>query len=370
MKPDPKPKSAQESPEEVTLSGIIRKHRKRREDAHSDSGAGPQPHKKSGSTTPALLLLKVFPWILTAGFAFSFFWDFDGFGFTIGGTVFALDGLLRIITISGLIGFATNWLAVQMLFYPREKRPLLRQGLIPAQKEKIALKLSEAIERELINPELIIKEFTEKGILKKYTDAAIADMRKLSENQEFKDDVNRLLGTYVKRALNDPAVNRQIISQAEKAILANVKNSPVERNALKLYLLMKGKTLEDLLRDAVSAFPAHLEQAQDAVDSFIASLPARLRKDRGYVEQVLITLLNTVTEQIQIRSIIQQRISGYDEEKLERIIRGTTDDHLNYIKYLGAVIGTIGGLVIWNPASLLVLAALTIVIWLTDRVMG
>ncbi len=360
-----------DKPAELSLADIIRKHRKTSGSKTPSSGeeSPQQPPKSSALPSAGMLMLRIWPWILLAGFAFSFFWDFSGQQLNLFGYVVSLEGLLRIVSISGLIGFTTNWLAIQMLFYPQKRRPILGQGLIPAQKEKIADRLSAAVERELINPDIIKKEFIEKGILKRYTDAVITDFRQLTSDPGFKKDVNRLLGVYVRRILEDPAVNSQIISQTEKAILENVKDSPVERNALKLYLLMKGKTLNDMLHEAVAAFPEHLGQAQEPIDQFIASLPARLRKDRSYIETLFITLLNTILDQIQIRRIVQESISRYDEEKLERIIRDTTDDHLKYIQYLGAVIGTVGGLIIWNPASLLLLIFTASALFLTDLIL-
>ena len=44
------------------------------------------------------------------------------------GGVLPLEGLLRIISVSGLIGFVTNWVAITMLFNPRQDRPGLRRA--------------------------------------------------------------------------------------------------------------------------------------------------------------------------------------------------------------------------------------------------
>jgi uncharacterized membrane-anchored protein YjiN (DUF445 family) len=334
--------------------------------APENAAEEPQKTERSGW----LMLLMVLPWLLAAGFVISFYWDFDGLSLTAAGYTAELDGLLRILCISGLIGFTTNWLAIRMLFYPRKRRPLLGQGLIPAQKDRIAERLSVAVERELINPDLIKKEFEDSGLLRKYTQLFIFDLNDLVRNDAFRADVNELIAAYLREALNDEQIRAKLASEAEEMILESVRRSTLERNALKLYLLMKGKTLRDVLGESLDKLPERMDSLTVPVNQLIDSLPARLRKERSQIEGVVISVLDRVIDQINIRKIITDNINRYDEQKLEKIIRDTTDTHLNYIKYLGALIGTVGGLVIWSPLlSLIVLSASAAAVWATDRLL-
>ena len=77
----------------------------------------------------------------------------------------ALDGLLRMLSVSGLIGFLTNWLAVAMLFQPRQRRPIFGQGLIPAQRELVIARLAQAISERLINAQLIHQQIETSGLI-------------------------------------------------------------------------------------------------------------------------------------------------------------------------------------------------------------
>lgn len=314
-----------------------------------------------------LQLLMVLPWILGAGFITSFFWDFDGITLQMMGTELPLEGLLRMVSISGLIGFSTNWIAIQMLFYPRKKRPLLRQGLIPAQKEKIARRLSAAVERELINPELIKQEFVDTGLLHGYINRLISEARELFDDAAFQQDINELTAGYIRRTLASAEVQQRLVGQAEKVINDNMNQSAVDRSALRLYLLFKGKTLQDVLREAVERLPEYMEDIQLPLQQLGGRLPLQLRKNRARVEKLFISVLGRVIDTIDIRKIAEDSLQRYDEEKLERIIRGATDTHLNYIKYLGGLIGMVGGLVIWNPVlSLLLLLATGLLIIALD----
>lgn len=338
-------------------------------------GRDPSGSKKPGTPAPepketpgtGLRLLMLLPWLLGAGFAASFFWDFEGIILSIAGLELPLEGLLRMISISGLIGFSTNWIAIQMLFYPRKKRPLLRQGLIPAQKEKIARRLSAAVERELINPELIKQEFIDTGILHGYINKLIDEARELFDDAEFQKDVNELTAGYIRRTLANRQVQERLTDQAERVINENMSKSAVDRSALKMYLLFKGKTLRKVIQEALDNMPGYMDDIQIPLQELGGRLPLRLRKDRARVEQLFISVLGRVVDTIDIRKIAEDSLHRYDEEKLERIIRGATDTHLNYIKYLGGLIGMIGGLVIWNPVLSLMLLLITgVLVWTLD----
>ena len=54
-----------------------------------------------------------------------------------------------------LIGYATNWLAIQMLFHPRVKR-FGYQGLLPRRQADIARDLGRVIGEELVKVETLL----------------------------------------------------------------------------------------------------------------------------------------------------------------------------------------------------------------------
>ena len=130
-----------------------------------------------------LNLLLAFPLLLISLFTLSFFWDFDGLSGEILGYSIQFEGLLSILSISGLIGFATNWVAITMLFRPAKKRPLLGHGLIPAQKDRIAFRLARAVSEDLINPEIIKKKIHESQAITKYREKATEYVRSIIDCQ-------------------------------------------------------------------------------------------------------------------------------------------------------------------------------------------
>ena len=71
--------------------------------------------------------------------------------------------ILFIITplITAAIGWLTNWVAIQMLFHPREPMRLFFwkwQGLIPRRQQQLAEESAEIIEREILQQHMILNE--------------------------------------------------------------------------------------------------------------------------------------------------------------------------------------------------------------------
>ena len=71
-------------------------------------------------------------------------------------------GLLLLLPILGaLLGWITNWLAIRMLFRPRQPVRILGwtwQGLIPLRQKAVARQAAEVIEREILDSHLLRHE--------------------------------------------------------------------------------------------------------------------------------------------------------------------------------------------------------------------
>lgn len=66
-----------------------------------------------------------------------------------------LLGLLSIPLVTGLVGWFTNWLAIEMMFRPLRRRglePLAWQGVIPARCEKMAKMCVDTMTDKLVSP--------------------------------------------------------------------------------------------------------------------------------------------------------------------------------------------------------------------------
>lgn len=311
-----------------------------------------------------------FPYLLLVVFIFSLFWDFSGYSLHIAGMVFKLDGILRIITVSGLIGFGTNWLAITMLFRPLKKRPLLGQGLIPAQKERIAYRLAQAVSRDLINPELIKAKIDDFDMISKYRQQWLGYIRNVTENSDFRDELKDMILWYVEEQLDNDELREKIAKSLIDQLERGVEHSQFERIALKTYRLIRGQEMMRVVENSLLSIPEALKEELQRLDELLDTLPEHLEMHSESIESVVTHLIFTLISEIDVHDMIEENILQMDEQQLEGLIKGTTNEQLRYIQYLGAVLGTVGGLVIWEPLlSIIFLAAAGILLVSADMLL-
>lgn len=315
-----------------------------------------------------LNVLSILPWILSALFIFSFIWDFDGLSLTIFEALYSLEGLLRIVSVSGMIGFLTNWIAITMLFRPVGKRPLLGQGLIPAHKERIAYRLAMAVSKDLINPDIIKEKIHDSGLITRYRQEAADYLKRIIDNPSFRIDLRNWVVDYVETMIADPQVRTAIAKKIITEIDESLEQRSLEKIALKTYSLLKGKEMQELIEESLVRLPGSVERGLVKLDELLDQLPRYIENESDRVETIVTTLLYRLVNQLNVFSLVEEKLRQYDEGKLEQIIKGATNEQLRYIQYLGALLGTIGGLVIWEPLlSLAVLGLLYVMIISLDK---
>jgi len=315
-----------------------------------------------------LLFLKPIPYLLILLFIFSFYWDFPNSSFHLFGYEFALAGLLRIISVSGMIGFLTNWIAITMLFRPLNRRPLLGQGLIPAQKERIAWRLSTAVAEDLINPELIKSKIEESNVVKNYRSQLQESLLSSVEKEAFRQEFKEWIVDYVHSVVHDKSFREKVSFYLAKEIETGLKEKPIERTALKTYTLLKGQTLQNLIEESVVDLPITVERNFGFIDEFFDDLPANIEGASDEFDRLITELIYKLVNRLDIQKFVENNLRQYDEERLERMIKNATNEQLKTIQYLGAVLGLIGGFVIWEPVlSLTFLTLFGATVYLADR---
>ena len=70
---------------------------------------------------------------------------------------------IYILGISSLVGYWTNYFAIKMLFRPKEKTLLGFQGVVPANKNRIAEDLGRVVKEKFFHTEDIIHYIEEKN---------------------------------------------------------------------------------------------------------------------------------------------------------------------------------------------------------------
>ncbi|MCC5942611.1 MAG: DUF445 family protein [Balneolaceae bacterium] len=318
---------------------------------------------------PAILrYLKPVPWLLVGLFLFSFYWDFPGYTTTLFGFPLLFEGLLRIISVSGMIGFLTNWIAITMLFRPLNKRPLLGQGLVPAHKERIAYRLATAVSDDLINPELIKKKIGESKAISRYRKMAIRHVERVTAKQEFREDLKLWLLDYIKSMIENPEFRKKVSSHLLNELDDALQDKILERAALKTYTYFRGQSLQEFIEELLEKVPVSAEKNIGFVEEYLDELPNSIHANSEKIDELITTALFKLINQLNVQHLVEENLRKYDQQKLESMIRNATNEQLKTIQYLGAVLGTIGGFVIWEPIlSLFVLGVLFGSVYLLDQ---
>jgi uncharacterized membrane-anchored protein YjiN (DUF445 family) len=115
----------------------------------------------------------------------------------------------------------------------------------------------------------------------------------------------------------------------------------------------------EVIENSLLQLPDSIYDNRHEFDDFIERLPIHIEHNRSEIEKYLIKTVNDLLNSIDISSIVRENLHNYDEGRLETLIKETTNEQLSYIKYLGGVLGVLGGLFIWNALIAFVLIGST-----------
>lgn len=327
------------------------------------------PPRAVGAHARLLPVLRLIPWVLAALFGLSFFWDFPGIIIAPFGYTMPLEGLLRILAVSGLIGFFTNWLAITMLFNPRERRPIFGQGLIPAQRERVIFRLAKAVSEELINEQIIKQKIEESGVIPRYREMALTITRSVIEDPEFRDELKGLTGDYVQQVLGSEEVRKRIVDFTVEKLEVHLGQG-LGGMALKAYRYLNEGDLQRRIDAALRELPNALDDALDEMDHLLDRIPEKIEARSEDIELWATRVVLGFVENLDVYGMIVGNMENYDEQQLENLLKKTSNEQLNYIKYLGGILGALGGFVIWRPVlALSVFGVIGLALYTIDEVL-
>ncbi len=210
------------------------------------------------------------------------------------------------IIIGAIIGYLTNWVAIKFLFWPKTKK-LGFQGAIPKNKERLAGDLAKISVKHIFTgkqiSEIVEEKFSEDNFLRMMSGLTPEFIKELNKN-ENKEKVAKLIIKHISSGNSSPLVSI-MINETLKSFDAEKALEPHEE-ALNKKLCEK---LYPILKSKITAMS----------ENFI---PDDLIEDK-----------------------IRKTINLMDENKLERLILEVVKNELILIKWSGAVLGSIIGLI-------------------------
>jgi uncharacterized membrane protein YheB (UPF0754 family) len=181
--------------------------------------------------------------------------------------------------VGAFIGWLTNYVAIKMLFRPREPWRFLGlslQGVMPKRQRDIALKIGEVVEEELLKSEDILKAIN---------------------TEELRAHLAVVIETRIDRFLREKLFRGEFLYEK---VLAREVVQRVKRG---------------LITELVNLFPIEVEAT-----------------------------IGQLVEKVDIRKIVAMRVEQFEFERLERLVYRVATTELNWVVYLGGVLGFIIGL--------------------------
>lgn len=181
--------------------------------------------------------------------------------------------------VGAFIGWLTNYVAIKMLFRPREPWRLLGfslQGVMPKRQHDLALKIGEVVARELLNPQ---------------------DLLDAINTEEIKLHLATVVESRVDRFLREKLF----------------RVGWLYANVYSLEAVQKVKRA--LISELVNLFPHEVE-----------------------------TAVKQLVDKVNIAEIVASRVESFELERLEQLVYRVASTELNWVVYLGGILGFLIGL--------------------------
>ena len=227
--------------------------------------------------------------------------------------------------IGAVIGYITNWLAIKMLFRPREAKYIFGMklpftpGLIPKEKSRIANKVGETVGTHLLNSDSLSKALKDDKIKAKFNEVAKEKINQvINSNSTLEESLKNTLGE------NYYALKGNMINNIAKTILESIQEEEF-KNKVKFYIV-------DSIKERLNKEP---EKIIDFINSnkfrevIINTLGEE--KTRDIIGKALLKEVKTLEkEDLTIEEVIPENIKPYIEE----YVKSQKDTLVDIIKNL------------------------------------
>ncbi|WCL51292.1 DUF445 family protein [Leptospira sp. GIMC2001] len=123
---------------------------------------------------------------------------------------------LFVVSMAGVVGYFTNFLAIRMLFQPKQGKVLGWEGLVPKNKQKIAVSLGNSIQNRLLHPEILMSYIYEKNLVEVALQKLAHQVDEAIRNEEIRQKITSKIVSILKE--KGPEIITQLFDLSEDAI--------------------------------------------------------------------------------------------------------------------------------------------------------
>lgn len=258
------------------------------------------------------------------------------------------------LLVATLHGYGAAWLAVRMLFRPRQPRYLfgrqlpLTPGLLPKERTRFIAALSTSIADKLLNIEVIANELLKLDLE--------TELQQLAEReftaQASSETVLRALTAHLRERLlvlsHSEEDKRAIVRQLREIIERETRAAGFLRRLAANYFFdeaalygVVGRALEGLAETI-----AESDELRQVLSETLAALPRKLLKgeQRLVSSNAVTSLIETLSRKLDVRAILWRRLNNFSNEEIEALVMETAGREIKAIVWFGAAIGLVVGI--------------------------
>ncbi len=279
--------------------------------------------------------------------------------------------------IGSAIGYFTNFIAVKMLFHPKNEIKLVGHtlpftpGAIPKGKSRLAKSVGNAVGNNLITREDIEKRLTSDELAEKIADMVLGKlslpMNYVLEgvtdiNQEDieskKEVVSKSIAKFIAEAISQVNISGIIIEKAPGIIMEKLNNPMIQMfmtdELLQVVLEPVGTEIQTYIGEHGEEYiaPYVSEKFSSAGEKPLADILDSFGMDRDQLKQAVMSLYKNAVSGcaeklmtwLDLGSIVEEKINGMSSDELEALVMSVMKKEFNTIINLGALIGFVLGL--------------------------
>jgi uncharacterized membrane-anchored protein YjiN (DUF445 family) len=268
------------------------------------------------------------------------------------------------VSISGLVGFATNWVAIKMLFHPRV-RIMGVQGVVPSRRRELARSVGLTLEEHLISGDRMHKLLVDTGAIDGALDRLASHLPRVLEAPAARELVTREVADTIQATMSEVVLSAKdklreksrsnltaILTGAAAATtfgpMAGMLAAGITKSGM--FDTLVGKLIDDMVND--------LKQdggVTRAAEQVVAQLPARAEHIlgnpalRAKLQQQFGAVAEELLQAVDVAGLIERELLDRDEGELERLIDRVAANELCFIQVAGGGLGMVAGLALVWP---------------------
>lgn len=277
------------------------------------------------------------------------------------------------VSIGGLVGFSTNWVAIKMLFHPRA-RVFGVQGVVPSRRLELARSVGITLEEHLISGDRMHKLLVGSGAIDEAMNRLATNLPMLLDDPETRELVAREVGTTIQETMGDVmiAAKSKLKEKARGNFAAIVGGGTAAASLGPLAGVMAAGAIKSGMLDSIvdklidnMAEEMRKDGGMDgAARGIVKALPARAeeilsdRNLRAKLSEIFSGMAEELVNAIDVAGLIEQELLARDEGELEALIDRVAANELSFIQVAGGGLGMIAGLALIWPWLLIPIAAI------------